>query len=190
MSLKNSKKELVRSAVSLSLCCALFAGGTLAYFTKTVSSEGNIITTKKLDVELLNSQGQAITGAILSDEEFVPGSCVSETITVKNTGDLDFYYTINLIKGDNEGIDVSEALQEAIVVYVDDTNVGSLKEVLNGSADELKSSLKGGNGAHNTHRIELKMPHKEDGYDADTYSEKTVGKFTVQVVANEIVSDN
>ena len=48
---KTTKRALVSSAVSLTLCSAMLLGTTMAWFTDTVSSGNNVIKSGKLDVE-------------------------------------------------------------------------------------------------------------------------------------------
>ena len=50
--MKSTKRSLLISALSLFLCVVMLAGTTFAWFTDSVSSKNNIITSGNLDVEL------------------------------------------------------------------------------------------------------------------------------------------
>ncbi len=52
MKMKNTKRSLLLSGISLLLCASMFVGSTFAWFTDTVSSDRNIIQSGNLDVEL------------------------------------------------------------------------------------------------------------------------------------------
>ena len=48
-------KKLLISVFSLLLCVALLVGTTFAWFTNTITTNGNVITTGKLKVKLYSS---------------------------------------------------------------------------------------------------------------------------------------
>ena len=50
--MKNTKKSLIASGISLAVSVALLAGSTFAWFTDSVTNKGNKIQAGKLDVEL------------------------------------------------------------------------------------------------------------------------------------------
>ena len=52
MNRKTTKRSLMMSVLSLFLCFAMLLGTTFAWFTDSVSSANNIITSGNLDVEL------------------------------------------------------------------------------------------------------------------------------------------
>lgn len=178
MQFKNvMKSDLVRSAASLVLCGALFTGGTLAFFTKTVTSEGNTVKTSLLDLTL----NYGSTDAVFKETDvFSPFNPVSKHITIENTGELDFDYVVNLEK-QTEG-DIN--LQKVIEVYVGDTNVGNLDEILTYSKTIATGDLTAGEDPK-TLTITLKMT--EGNHDA-SLSGKSIGSFRINVTANEKVN--
>ena len=179
MQFKNvMKSDLVRSAASLVLCGALFTGGTLAFFTKTVTSEGNTVKTSLLDLTLNNGSTEAL---FKETDVFSPFNPVSKPITIQNTGELDFDYVVSLeeeTKGDT-------ALQQVIEVYVDNNKVdGTLHEILTNSKTIAIGDLVVGEKAE-TRTIKLKMT--EGNHDA-SLSGKSIGSFKINVTANEKVT--
>ena len=52
MNKKNTKRALLTSVLSLTLCGSMLVGTTFAWFTDSVSSTNNVITAGNLDVEL------------------------------------------------------------------------------------------------------------------------------------------
>lgn len=189
MEFKNvMKSDLVRSAASLVLCGALFTGGTLAYFTKTVTSEGNTITTGRLDIADLNDHLFNVTN-------LKPGDEVVKTVKIENTGNLAFNYVLKMVEEANNQVleGYSTELQKAIIVSVNDTKIGTLRQVLDGTEYELGTLEP---NASADVEIKLEMPEKlvsdnktQVDYEADTYSGKTVGNFSIVVTANETVAE-
>ena len=53
----STKKALISSIVVLALCFSMLIGTTFAWFTDSASSNGNIIKTGTLDVEMYYADG-------------------------------------------------------------------------------------------------------------------------------------
>ena len=118
--MKNTKKSLFNSVVSLLLCFSMLLGTTYAWFTDSVTSEGNIIKTGNLDIGMYWSDNNAdwydAEGAnarpVFSHDNWEPGYTEVRYIKVTNEGTLAFAYQMLLspnVKVDKlaEVIDVS-----------------------------------------------------------------------------------
>ena len=124
-----TRSSVTKKALFISTCALLFsmlmmAGSTFAWFTDSVSTGSNKITTGSLKVELLHTnahvtgQAEAVTQSTLlfTDEKgeaisWEPGAVAYENFTVKNAGDLALNYRLaldlnnaNIIKGTNKSL--------------------------------------------------------------------------------------
>ncbi len=101
--MKSTKKSLLISILSITLCVAMLLGTTYAWFTDSVQSGVNTIQAGNLDVELLHTNAE-VSDQTVKDETklFVdkdgeailwePGVYSYETFTVKNVGNLALKY--------------------------------------------------------------------------------------------------
>lgn len=123
--MKNSKKTknaLIASIVSLTMCTAMFAGSTYAWFTDSVSAGVNKVVSGTLDIDLVDGAGNSLEGTTLdfakadgapADEKVLwePG-CTYKLPEAKivNNGDLALKYKINVsgISGSNKLLEVIE----------------------------------------------------------------------------------
>ena len=126
MTSKKTGRALLSSVISLVLCCSMLIGTTFAWFTDTVTSEGNIIKSGKLDVEMYwantladiqseTARKNAKDGAIFDYEYWEPGYVDVKYIQLVNAGDLAFQYQM-LIQPENALVGMK--LAEVIDVYV------------------------------------------------------------------------
>lgn len=142
-----TKKGLVISTCTLLLSVLMMAGSTFAWFTDSVSTGSNRITTGDLKVELLH------TGADVAEPEAVkqstllftdkdgkavnwePGKAAYENLTVKNNGSLALEYRLALDLNDANTIagtdkSLSDVLKVKVVkgeVTADDITENKLK---------------------------------------------------------------
>ena len=65
--MKNKKKALLQSALSILLCCSMLIGTTFAWFTDSVTSGKNVIVAGNLDVQMYWTEDLA--GAVWYDAE-------------------------------------------------------------------------------------------------------------------------
>lgn len=103
-----TKKALFISTCALLFSMLMMAGSTFAWFTDSVSSGTNTITTGKLDVQLLHTNQYVTTAKevgqntlLFTDEkgksiDWEPGAVAYENFTVKNSGDLALNYRLAL----------------------------------------------------------------------------------------------
>ena len=121
--MKNVKRSLLTSSVSLLLCFVMLIGTTFAWFTDVATSANNIITAGKLDVsmhwntdngtEWKNAEG-INAEPIFDYHNWEPGYTEVRYIKVKNEGNLAFQYRMYI---DPTGV-VGE-LADVIDVYYD-----------------------------------------------------------------------
>ena len=134
--MKNTKKSLVLSIVTLLLCSCMFIGSTFAWFTDTVSNTGNKIQAGTLDI-VLEQYKKASEGAetpswvdISGDNKPVfvsgegttnlwePGYSQYAVLRVRNNGNLALKYKLLLnVNGTLELNDNGHSIADAIDVY-------------------------------------------------------------------------
>ena len=137
------------SLLSLVLCCTMFFGTTMAWFTDEVTVTGNqihvgtlsaklaLVGKEKTTTELEHNKKQDIFPDM--DKPFLPGDERSTTLQVANTGEMDFDYRIKLAvdpaqsklrDGTVMTMTQALALAEHVTVTVDEKEAGNLKEIL------------------------------------------------------------
>lgn len=126
-----TKKALFISTCALLFSMLMMAGSTFAWFTDSVSSGTNTITTGKLDVQLLHTN-QHVTEAekvqqdtlLFTDAngksiDWEPGAAAYENFTVKNSGDLALDYRLALdLNNANTITDTNKSLKDVLKVKV------------------------------------------------------------------------
>lgn len=119
---KKTKNALIASVVSLTMCTAMLAGSTYAWFTDSVSAGVNKVVSGTLDIDLVDGAGTSLEGTTLdfakadgapADEKIIwePG-CTYKLPEAKivNNGNLALKYKINVsgISGSAKLLDVIE----------------------------------------------------------------------------------
>ena len=124
-------KKIITSALNLFLLSSLFFGATLAYFTDTITNEGNIITLGNLKVSLVAADDIAsgVDGWNLGttnlqdlktiegnsvplfdfDDRVEPGQSLARFVRVRNAGSIMMDYDLSF--------EVEEAFLEDYVVF-------------------------------------------------------------------------
>lgn len=142
--MRETKRALIVSGLSLILCLVLITGMTFAWFTDSITNKGNNIVTGTLSVDLLmdkdkNENYTSIAnkeGSIFSDADggnghnWEPGKTEIVYLAVKNNGQLNVKYNIDLdITGELSG-----ALEYALISDVKSTsNIKTWSDALNAS---------------------------------------------------------
>ena len=141
---KSTKRALLMSVLSLFLCVAMLAGTTFAWFTDSVASKNNVITTGNLDVEL---EYKKVEKGVLSPEwetvggrddifdpnaYWEPGRVEVVYLKVSNLGSLALKYQLGVnVVNDNPGTNVDGDtfyLSEHLVfktVLIEEKDVGT-----------------------------------------------------------------
>ena len=133
-----TKKALFISTCALLFSMLMMAGSTFAWFTDSVSTGTNTITTGKLDVQLLHTNQYVTTAKevgqttlLFTDEagksiDWEPGAVAYENFTVKNSGDLALNYRLALdLNNANTIAGTTKSLKDVLKVKVLDHEVTS-----------------------------------------------------------------
>ena len=93
---KNQGRKKRILLIAMAICCiAALATGTVAYFTAEETAY-NVITMGKLDMELRETTAGGEPWPEDGVHGVMPGMDVEKTVTVQNTGSVDFYARIRL----------------------------------------------------------------------------------------------
>lgn len=184
------KNEILKSGLTLTLCGALFIGSTLAFFVKSVESQGNVIKTSLLDVEFNYKDGdtwQPVDGSIFKDDKLSASQSITKEIQIKNTGHLPFKYDINLFRKEVE----KSLLDKYIDVTIEKKNSdkeykNTLKTALTPNQVEFESEYLLNNKDAHEYVITFSMNQTDQPLDAEIYSNKTLDEFDIQVIANQV----
>lgn len=112
--MKNTKRALFMSVLSMLLCIAMLAGSTFAWFTDTVTSGKNKIVAGNLDVELKYNKNLlkpdykpvgTTTNIFDKDALWEPGRVEVVNLQVVNEGTLALSYALSVSKAGELGVD-------------------------------------------------------------------------------------
>lgn len=155
--MKNTKKALFMSALSMLLCLTMLVGSTFAWFTDTVTAGRNVIIAGNLDVELWHSNGKAtdemvsektelFVNADGSEIKWEPGVMAYENFTVKNVGTLALKYSLKVNVGDYNTVkDTELSLKDVLKVAVlDEAFSGTREDALALKFEKIDDFSKGG----------------------------------------------
>ena len=102
--MKNRKRALLYSVISLLLSVTMLMGTTYAWFTDSVSSSSNIITAGNLDVEMYYTDDlesgnwkDASNTAVFNYDNWEPGYTEVRYIKIVNAGSLALRYRMSII---------------------------------------------------------------------------------------------
>ena len=113
----STKRALIASILSLMLCFTMLLGTTFAWFTDSVTSANNIITSGNLDVELYYQvEGQSdwtkvtdTTNVFKENALWEPGYTEVVKLKVVNEGSLALKYTLGVnVAGETGSINVND----------------------------------------------------------------------------------
>ena len=203
-----TKRAFLLSAISLALCFMMLAGTTLAWFTDSVTSAGNVIKAGKLDVSLKWADGtedpenadwiDASDGAIFDYDLWEPGYTQVRHIRITNEGTLALKYKVRISA--NGTVD---ALADVIDVYYIDPAVqlddrallsdlepiGTLSQALAGLDDTATGALAPKGKEDNTLKkssetITIVLKMRETA--GNEYQNMQIGtSFSIQLVATQ-----
>ena len=103
--MKTQKNKLLLSAISLFLCFAMLIGTTYAWFTDSVTSEGNIIQTGNLQVGIQwsntlltadSNEWNDVNGAIFTYNNWEPGYTDVKYVKITNNGSLNLKWKLTI----------------------------------------------------------------------------------------------
>ncbi|MBO7148871.1 MAG: hypothetical protein J6V93_03340 [Clostridia bacterium] len=201
--MKNTRRALLLSVVSMFLCVVMLASTTFAWFTDSVESTGNIIKTGTLKVSMDWADGKvdpasatwtdASTGAIFNYDKWEPGYVEVRHIKIANEGTLALKYQVNIIPTGT----VSELADVIDVYYLDPAKQIADREALGGVAKlatlteaiAAMSTTATGNlvaGESTTLTIALKMQESA----GNEYQNKAIGSdFRIRLLATQLTSE-
>lgn len=203
--MKNRKAHILRSALTLLLCISMFVGSTFAWFTDSVTTEGNIIQSGTLNLEMywtddLDGEWHNVETSehktIFDYEKWEPGYTSVRYIKLKNTGNLALNYKLAITPEGTIG-----KLAEVIQVYCakNDQEIESLDDLENmGSIGLLDTVLNGGAtvdgtllpatqvGAFNpSGEVIITLAMSMLTTAGNEYQEEDAGKFSVTAIATQ-----
>ena len=210
--MKTTKRALFSSVVALILCFSMLLGTTFAWFTDSVTSANNVITTGNLDVEMYWADGtktvpaddssewiDASTGAIFDYDLWEPGYTQVRHIKIINNGSLALKYKVSILANgvidDANGVKLSDVID---VYYVDPAvqvvnrselndadKLGTLTEVLDKLGETGNGALLAGES--DTITIAFKMQETA----GNEYMNKSIGTdFSVVLTATQFTYEN
>ena len=203
MTKKAFKRALIPSVVALVLCFTMLLGATYAWFTDTAASEGNIISSGNLGIDLLvkrpgdtdyvSLKGKTDT-AIFNYTLWEPGYTDLVYAQVKNTGNLALKYTMRIIPTGTvsklaEVIDVYYKPAEVTISGRDLSGlvkIGTLKDVLDGASGVLlDDSLLAGEDDKATLALHMQETAGNE------YQNLSIGDgFTIQIIATQFTDES
>ena len=161
--MKTTKKSLFASIVALLLCLSMLLGTTFAWFSDSVKSENNIITTGELKIGMYWSKNNAdwqiaegdTANPIFSHDNWEPGYTEVRYIKVTNEGSLAFEYQM-LLDPNGEVDKLAEVIDVSFDIVTDNPNfvaptadnkagsltkIGTLEEILAANNPVNKGAL-------------------------------------------------
>ncbi|MBQ7387524.1 MAG: hypothetical protein IJW03_05105 [Clostridia bacterium] len=191
--IKFTKRALIGSVISLVLCFAMLLGTTYAWFTAEDSSDGNVITTGTLKVNMKWANGTEDpatatfddTSAMFYSGLWEPGYAEAKHVKIENTGSLALKYRLAIantaVTGDLHKVidvyyfDTATQLTRATLV----TPVGTLEDFINGIID-----IEGNLSAGDSKTITLVFKMQESA--GNGYQGKTLGSnFSLKLLATQ-----
>ena len=200
MTKRSTKTSLLLSCLALLLCFSMLIGTTFAWFTDSVTSEGNIIQTGTLDIKMLYADGDedpaaakwndASTGAIFNSKLWEPGYTDAKHINIINKGTLALKYQL-LIEPTGEVSDLANVID----VYFIEGGKQLTRDALDTYAPQgtLADLIKGGiafgsltAGEDRIFTIVLKMQETA----GNEYQDKSIGSdFAIKLLATQLASE-
>ena len=182
-------------------------GGTIAWFTDSVTSESNIIKSGNLEVEMHWADGTKVVpaadsaewknaevGVIFNNNLWEPGYTEVRHIKISNVGTLALQYKLDIV-ANGEASDLADVIDVYFVdgaVQVADRTalngiepVGTLTEVLAGMPDNVSGDLL----AEETDTVTLALKMRESA--GNEYQNKAIGAdgFAVKLLATQLMHE-
>ncbi|MDR1628916.1 MAG: M73 family metallopeptidase [Oscillospiraceae bacterium] len=138
--MKTTRKSIVVSALGLLLCAAMLIGTTYAWFSDSVTNQGNKIEAGTLDVALLNNSADisASVDPVFDYDLWEPGYSTGAVLAAKNNGTLALDYEILF-----QDVATTQGIENVLDVLVDGVKVGTLADFMDGEV-LLNGSLTAG----------------------------------------------
>ncbi len=188
---KNTKRALLASVMSLVLCVSMLIGSTFAWFTDTATTGVNNIVSGKLDIQLLDDNGDSLEGKSLefikadgapANEAvlFEPGAKYALTnVKLYNAGNLHAKYQVVIF-----GISGDDKLAEVLEVFVDGQSVGMLDDLV-ANAGLIKEHHIAPKETQSFGKIELMMQTTAD----NNYQNLSIDGISIHVLATQYTAE-
>ena len=150
MNSKNTKRALLSSVVAMLVCFTMLLSTTFAWFTDTAVSGSNVIVSGKLDIELVDANGDSLEGQMIEwaakdgraqDEILWEPGCTYETeeFYIVNNGNLKlkFQFAVSGIDGNAKLLEVIDFTVKADASQFK-FNTGAISVATSGEFDLLK----------------------------------------------------
>lgn len=136
--MKTTRRSIIVSALGLVLCAAMLLGTTYAWFTDSVTNQGNRIEAGTLDVQLFNDTTDISNSAtpVFSYDLWEPGYSTGANLIVKNAGTLALDYEIVF-----QNVTTTKSIENVLDVYVGADKVGTLADFKDGTKILLNGTL-------------------------------------------------
>ncbi len=197
---KSTKRSLVIAVLALVLSVSMLVGTTFAWFTDSVTSGSNIIKSGKLEIALLDAEGNSLEGEMIEWDAFddraqdeilwEPGCTYNtEPFTVKNTGNLalKFRLFVNGINGDAKLLEVIDfkCIAEDVTYTVNlggyDMTVTGDVDLINGTSGVKDFVLEPGQKMSN-----IVLTGHMDEEAGNDYQNLTIENISISVIATQV----
>ena len=210
---KSTGRALLMSFLSVLLCVSMLIGTTYAWFTDSVTSEGNIIKSGTLEVEMYwkdasatgkqTTYADASKTAIFNYDKWEPGYVEAKNIKICNVGNLALKYQMRILANG-----VVSTLANVIDVYyvgkdtdagfkeilersdlTEDMKLGTLSEVLRNPSLAIATKVCGTLEAKDEDVFTLAFKMQESA--GNEYQNLSIGTdFSVQLIATQVDSES
>ena len=206
--MNTTKRSILNSVTALALCFVMLLGTTFAWFTDVATSEGNVIKTGTLDIDLMKGTKidadwywESCDGQkIFEYENWEPGYTTWTALAVQNNGTLAAKISAKIVLNGQPGI-----LGDVIDVYAytdafDDFDpsvrpdftdgswhsIGTVNEIFGGSATVLQDRVLNTNTRA---RMVLALHMREDA--GNEYQDLDLGaNFDIKILATQATYEN
>ncbi len=212
---KSTKRALLTSVMALILCFTMLLGTTFAWFTDSVSSNGNVIQSGTLDVQLFQHFGNGnpveitdssdpIFGKDIStsanansaDTLWEPGKTQTVYLSIKNNGSLDLKYMVVL-----EVTHIEKNLNEVLSYYITpDAQYGEVtKDSLATATNNWALGKRVNDGINSTDSNDVHLKSGEEHFFAlSVHMDELAGNnyqdgnvtMNIKVLATQLASEN
>lgn len=184
---KNTKRSMLISGLCLLLTAVMLMGSTFAWFTDSVTNEGNKIEAGTLDISLNGDSEEVLFHS--DDFLFEPGRSQMNTVTVSNVGTLWLKYTMSFANMEIIGdADITEVLdvykvpgETATAANLNDTTyLGTMKSLMAAGSFAAKDAALAPQGDESGNEGDICIKQYATGY-SFTISDCTFEGFATSI---------
>lgn len=84
-------KKLISICALVAMAALVIAGASMAYFSDTVETKGNVLTSGNVDISIEETTGETAEG----EQKIIANSTFTRTFEIKNNGTSDAYVRLN-----------------------------------------------------------------------------------------------